>query len=121
MVLTPQTDIQAYLSQLKTKLGVFSIVFRNREKNLNALAELDIMPKQREDFLKDLTPEDYCSGPNPDRDDPDRPYYYEFGIVVNGAEVYIKLSLGLTNKPVDCISFHVAEWPMKYPLKPTTS
>ncbi|MGB3079796.1 MAG: hypothetical protein WBB31_12005 [Saprospiraceae bacterium] len=119
--MTPQTDIQTYLSQLKTKLGVFGIVFRNREKNLNALAELDIAPIQREDCLKDLRPEDYCSGPNIDKDVPGRPDYYEFGIIVNGKEVYIKLSMGFPNKPVDCISFHVAEWPMKYPLKPTTS
>jgi len=118
--LTPQTDIQAYLGQLKAKLGVFGVVFRNRDKNLSAFDDLNISPKQRVDFLKDLKPEDYCSGPNPDRDVPDRPDYYEFGIIVNGQEVYIKLSLGLTNKPVDCISFHLAEWPMKYPLKPTT-
>lgn len=119
--MTPQTDIKAYLGQLKAKLGVFGVVFRNRDKNLSAFDDLNISPKQREDFLNDLKPEDYCSGPNPDKDVPDRPDYYEFGIVVNGQEVYIKLSLGLTNKPVDCISFHVAEWPMKYPLKPTTS
>lgn len=118
--MTPQTDIQAYLSQLKAKLGVFGVVFRNRDKNLDALADLEIAPMLRENYLKDLEPEDYCSGPNPDRDIPDRPDYYEFGSVVNRKEVYIKLTLVLTNKPVDCISFHVAEWPMKYPLKPTT-
>lgn len=106
---------------MKAKLSVFGIVFRNRDKNLNAIAELDISSKQREDLLKDLEPENYCSGPNTDKDVPDRPDYYEFGIDVNGKEVYIKLTVGLTNKPVDCISFHVAEWPMKYPLKPTTS
>jgi hypothetical protein len=119
--LTPQTDIQAYLSQLKAKLLVFGVVFRNRDKNLNAIAELEISPMQREDFIKELTFTDYCSGPNIDTDVPGRPDLYEFGIMINGKEVYIKLSMGLPNKPVDCISFHLAEWPMKYPLKPTTS
>ncbi len=119
--MTPQTDIQSYLGQVKAKLGVFGVAFRKRDKNLSAFDDLNISPKQREDFLKDLKPEDYCSGPNIDKDVPGHPDYYEFGIVVNGKEVYIKLTMGLINKPIDCISFHEAEWPMKYPHKPTTS
>jgi len=119
--LTPQTKIQAYLGQLKAKMTVFGVVFRNREKNLNALAELDITPAQREEYIMGLTPEDYCSGPNKDKDVPGRPDYYEFGITINGKEVYIKQSMGLPNKAIDCISFHPAEWPLNYPLKPTTS
>lgn len=121
LILTPQTKIQAYLGQLKAKMTVFGVVFRNREKNLNALAELDITPAQREEYIMGLTPEDYCSGPNKDKDVPGRPDYYEFGITINGKEVYIKQSMGLPNKPIDCISFHPAEWPLNYPLKPTTS
>ncbi len=103
------------------KIAGFGIVFRNRDKNLKALAELDITPAQREEYIMGLTPEDYCSGPNKDKDVPGRPDYCEFGITINGKEVNIKQSMGLPNKPIDCISFHPAEWPLNYPLKPTTS
>ncbi|HZV69294.1 MAG TPA: hypothetical protein VFG10_07115 [Saprospiraceae bacterium] len=110
-------EINSLLSQLKTKILVFGVAFRGRDKNLQALLDLDITPKQREDYLKDLTSDNYYSGPNPDRDVPGKPDYYEFGLVINNKNVYIKLSPGLSGKMVDCISFHVAEWPLKFPLK----
>jgi hypothetical protein len=37
--------------------------------------------------------------------------------VVNNTEVYIKISMGLYNSQVICISFHDAEHPMNYPFK----
>ena len=40
-----------------------------------------------------------------------------FGKDVKGSEVYIKITLGPPNYRAVCISFHVAEHPMKYPLK----
>ena len=63
-----------------------------------------------------LTFEDYYSAPK-DTYDSTKPDYYEFGIPVNKKEVYIKISLGLPNKMVDCMSFHIAEFPISYPLK----
>jgi hypothetical protein len=64
-----------------------------------------------------LKVEDYYSGPNKDAHDPGRPDYYEFGIQVKGKEVYIKLSPGMPGKRADCMSFHIAEFPISYPLK----
>lgn len=64
-----------------------------------------------------LMVQDYYAGPKNDTYDNNRPDYYEFGIQVNNVEVYIKISLGLTNKSVDCMSFHPAEFPIIYPLK----
>ena len=40
-----------------------------------------------------------------------------FGKDVKGQEVYIKITLGLPNSSTICISFHIAEHPMTYPLK----
>lgn len=39
--------------------------------------------------------------------------------IVKGVELYIKISKSLKNKPVDCMSFHPAEFPIAYPLKYT--
>jgi hypothetical protein len=40
-----------------------------------------------------------------------------FGKEVKQKEVYIKISMGIANNSAVCISFHVAEYPMIYPLK----
>lgn len=42
---------------------------------------------------------------------------YEFGMIVNDREVYIKLSLGRFNKAPECMSFHIAEHDLEYPPK----
>lgn len=61
--------------------------------------------------------ENYYSGPNTNAYEPSKPDYYEFGVYIHGNEVYIKISLGLPNKMIDCMSFHIAEFAMYYPLK----
>lgn len=40
-----------------------------------------------------------------------------FGKEINGHEVFIKITMGIPNASVICISFHLAEHPLHYPLK----
>jgi len=110
-------EVELFLNQLKDKIKVFEVAFRPRGKNLDDLAELDITPIKRLEYLMNLKAEDYYGGAKKDTYDPTKPDYYEFGIQVKGKEVYIKISPGLPNKMVDCMSFHIAEFPMNYPLK----
>lgn len=110
-------EVEFFLKELKEKIRFFDIVFQPRDKNLQALADLDISAIKRLEFIMNLKAEDYYDGPKNDTYDSSRPNYYEFGIQENKIEVYIKISKGLSNKPVDCMSFHPAEFPMTYPLK----
>lgn len=110
-------EVELFIRELKDKIKVFDIVFRPRDKNLDALAELDITPIKRKEYLMNLKAEDYYAGPKQDTHDTTKPNYYEFGIQIKGKEIYIKISLGPANKPVDCMSFHLAERPMNSPLK----
>ena len=110
-------EIEEFLERLVQKIRVFGIVFRSRDKNLQVLAELGITALHREKFLTGLNYKNYSTGPNKDNYDMAKPDYYEFGVNINGEEVYIKISPGLENKPVDCMSFHIAEYKMSYPLK----
>jgi hypothetical protein len=115
------SEVEEFLRTLKEKIKVFDIAFKGRPKNTQALADLDILPIDRVQYLLNLTSENYYSGPNRDTYDSTKPDYYEFGIQIKRKEVYIKISLGIPNKMVDCMSFHVAEFPITYPLKPHES
>lgn len=111
------SEVEEFLKVVKVKIKTFDIAFRPRDKNIVALTELDILPLDRLRYIMGLTATDYYSGPNKDTYDPARPDYYEFGITVKKKEVYIKISAGLQGKRVDCMSFHIAEYPITYPLK----
>ena len=110
-------EIQSFLNDFKIKLNVWDIVFReDRGKNAQTLLLLDITPKYREEVLKTLEVKDYSEGPKTEK------LYggsdmWVFGKNVKSHEVYIKITLGFSNAPVICISFHVAEHSMKYPFK----
>lgn len=40
-----------------------------------------------------------------------------FGVIIKRNEIYIKITLGLENSQVICISFHTAEHPLSFPFK----
>jgi hypothetical protein len=111
------SDIEKFLSDFKQKMKIWDIVFRNdRQKNTQALIDLEITPAQRRAVIEKLIAEDYSEGPLPDTLNRLSPMWV-FGRQVKQQEVYIKITMGNENCPVICISFHRAEHPMKYPLK----
>lgn len=110
-------EVSAFLDQFNIKTQVYGILFRNdRAKNKKALLELDITQLQRELIVKSLLPQDYVEGPVIDELNKQKEMWV-FGKDVKGHEVYIKISLGYQNGQTICISFHIAEHPLKYPFK----
>ena len=109
-------DVSAFLSDFFTKFDIYDIIFERRDKNDQALLDLEITPSQRKEIIKKIKPENYLSGPNPDCNDTSRPDYWEFGIKIKNNYVYIKINIGNKSKPVICISFHIAEHKMKFPF-----
>lgn len=103
------------MGTFKTKMEVFDVVFRNRDKNLQALLDLEITTVRRKEILRELSAEDYFRGPTKDVDN--GPDLWEFGRLLKGKQVYIKITIGMMNRPVICISFHLAERAIKYPFK----
>lgn len=107
-----------FLGDFKQKLRVFGVIYRNdRNKNLQTLADLEIGPNQRTEYLLKLKVENYISGPNKDTLYSDMPDYWEFGAKVKNKDVYTKISMGKPNNQVICISFHIAEYKMNYVFK----
>ena len=110
-------DVESFLKHFHQKLKVFSIIFRDdRGKNTQTLAALEITPKYRESIIKDIKVEDYFQGPIVDTLN-QMGDMWVFGKDVKEREVYIKISLGRQNSQTLCISFHIAEYKMKYPFK----
>lgn len=108
-------EVSRFLADFKAKLDVYDVVYLNREKNLQALADLDIRPFERTAHLRNLTVEQFFRGPHPDQAGISD--LWEFGVQLKGKEVYIKVQLGSPNRSTICISFHLAEFPMTYPFK----
>lgn len=110
-------EVRKFLDEFKTKLSIYGIVFRDdRNKNLQALADMEITPSQRTEYLRKLKVEHYCSGPHKNRLYPDQPDYWEFGMKIKNKDVYIKISMGLPDNKVVCISFHVTEHKFIHPF-----
>ena len=112
-----KSKIESFLTEFRTKMDVFDVIFENREKNIQALLDLEITSVRRKQYLRSLLVEDYISGPNADTNDKSRFPYWEFGKSIKNKDVYIKISLNKENKSVICISFHLAEFPLKYRYK----
>ena len=110
-------EIEKFLNEFKQKVEIFDIIFYDdRGKNIDTLATLDIIPNQRKEIIKKITVTDYSEGPITNLLDKLGDLWV-FGKEVNGQEVYIKICYGLPNRQTICISFHIAEYPMKYPYK----
>jgi hypothetical protein len=88
----------------------------DRPKNKQSMLDLEIRPIDREKFIDQLTIEDFSEGPQPE-DWHGSKEMWVFGKEVKSKEVYIKICLGAPNSNVICISFHMAEYPMTYPLR----
>ena len=110
-------DVEKFLKDFKIKMKIWSVLFLDdRSKNFRALAELGIMASEREKVIADLEVNDYSEGPLKESM-LGLNEMWVFGKVVKGNEVYIKICLGHPGTSTICISFHIAEFKMKYPYR----
>lgn len=110
-------EVESYLKRLKEKIKIFGILFLDdRGKNQQTLFDLEISPNKRREVINSLKAEDYSEGPLKEKMRGILPMWV-FGKEVRKREIYIKVSMGIDNNSAVCISFHIAEHPMNYPLK----
>ncbi len=98
-------------------MSFWDVLFRDdRGKNSSTLIELELPPIERKKILDSLKIENYSDGPIEEK------LYggsdmWVFGKEVKSNEIYIKITMGSFGNSVICISFHIAEYEMQYPLK----
>lgn len=109
-------EVNKFLSAFNAKSKIFDVIFMSRDKNLQTLLFLEITPSSRKEIIKSLTFEDYSEGPITDILNKGADMWI-FGKTVKNSEVYIKITMGTPNNSTICISFHLSEYKMDYPLK----
>jgi len=115
--MSTETKVASFLKNFKEKMMIWDVLFRDdRGKNAQALLDLELTPIERKVILEALKNKDYSEGPIEEK------LYggadmWVFGKTVKKKEVYIKITMGAMNCSVICISFHLAEQKIQYPLK----
>ncbi len=115
--MSTETEVASFLQDFKDKMKIWDVLFRDdRGKNAQALIDLELRPIERKAVLEDLETKDYSEGPIAEI------HYggtdmWVFGKTVKKKEVYIKITMGAMSSSVICISFHLAQHKMQYPLK----
>ena len=114
----PREAIGKFLQEFKeiaTEGG--GIHFIHRRKNIESLAYLGLTRRNCKEEILSLSVVDYCGGPKADRGKPGE--IWEFGKVIAGMEVYIKLKIAQVGEEriAKCLSFHVAQVPIRFPYK----
>ena len=102
-------EVEQFLSQFGIKFDIWGIFYLDRDKNEVALKALGITPKARDEIVRQLHPDDYVETLVAD-------FFNEmwvFGRDMDGTELYIKIALGQPNHQTICISFHLAEHPIR--------
>jgi hypothetical protein len=112
-----ELEVATFLKDFKEKMKVWDVLFRDdRGKNTQALVDLEIRPIERKAILNAIETRDYSEGPLEEK------MYggadmWVFGKTIKKKEVYIKITIGPMGSSVICISFHLAQHKMNYPLK----
>jgi hypothetical protein len=115
--MSTHAEVAKFLSVFKAKMKIWNVVFMdNRDKNVRTLMVLEYNGPERTKFLEELKVEDYSQGPLPEEWLGGKEMWV-FGKKIKGHEIYIKITLGPPSANVICISFHIAEHPIKYPLR----
>jgi len=115
--MSSETAVKSFLKDFKEKLRFWEVLFRDdRGKNAQAMVDLELRPIERKAILEALETKDYSEGPIEEK------LYggadmWVFGKTVKKKEVYIKITMGAISSSVICISFHLAQHKMNYPLK----
>lgn len=115
--MSTEAAVAAFLKDFKEKMKFWDVLFRDdRGKNAQALVDLEMRAIDRKATLEQLETKDYSEGPLEEK------LYggadmWVFGRFIKKKEVYIKITMGAMGSSVICISFHVAEHSMYYPLK----
>jgi hypothetical protein len=114
-------EVSRFLKEFKILAQSDFDFIERREFNKSASA-IGLTRDDCFDLIMQLQTNDYEGGPKEDRDRPNE-YLWEFGMTLDGIEIYIKLKVvniqmrnGSSKKFARCFAFHRASFPLKRPF-----
>jgi hypothetical protein len=113
--LTAPHEITEFLKKFKHVLTQkFTIIPRNEYKATASYLGITILDVK--DTISQLTYKDYLNGPEKDKG---RQGFmiWEFGVLMQGEDIYIKLSDDFGFNIAKCLSFHIAAYQFNFPYK----
>jgi hypothetical protein len=113
-----EAEVVKFLNEFKAIANRNGVYFVPRVDFIKTLKALGITRAICKDELLSLSAENYCRGPEDDRDRPGQ--IWVFGKRIEGTELYIKLKMTKAGKDkiAKCLSFHPAESQLCSPLRP---
>lgn len=113
-----EKELIKILNEFKAIAKKGGVYFVPRDDFKRTLTSLGITQAICTDELLSLSVEEYCQGPEDDRDRPGQ--IWVFGKRFEGIELYIKLKIIKSGKGTvaKCLSFHLAEYPLCFPFRP---
>jgi len=111
-------QVKEFLVKVKAPLKQGSFDFIPRRKNMDSIKSSGLTIKHIKEIINKLSYKNYSKGPLMDTGHNRQGYVWEFGYKIEGKEFYIKLKTEERNGYLCliCLSFHEAEFPLKYPL-----
>jgi hypothetical protein len=112
-----EEEVNLFLKEFKLVAKTRGIDFIPRQEFISTLTLLGITRQNCQDEVLSLSVDDYCQGPDDDRDRPGK--VWVFGKRIEDREFYIKLKLAKVGEEMiaKCLSFHRAEFPLCFPLR----
>lgn len=110
----PQVQIQEFLKQWQSAC-CNRLDFVPREKNMAFLREMGWSQKVAKNLLLNLSVKNYVSGPSPDHNRSGD--IWIFGLQLENQVIYVKIKLYQVNSVTyaKVLSFHEAEFEMRFP------
>ncbi|MDX9991095.1 MAG: hypothetical protein RBS68_03500 [Anaerolineales bacterium] len=115
---TSPQQVSDFLNQFKALVTQRRFHFVQRLTTNKTALSLGLTETIAKQELLNLSVIDFSSGPSEDRNMPGENFWI-FGKEINGCEVYIKLKIYTVSgvEYAKCVSFHEAEYTMKYPFQ----
>ena len=112
-----EQKLKVFLRTFGRKLGFWGLLIRtDRYKNFKTMTVLEYSFNDVKKELSGLEVADYAKGPLKDTLYGDADMWV-LGKLIQGQEVYIKITMGQPSDKVLCISFHFSEETLIHPYK----
>ena len=107
-------EVDAFLHHFLPKMDIWGIIFVDRKKNQEAMKALGITYTASKEIIRDIRTIDYVETIIDAFSYGDM---WVFGKDFDEQELYVKVALGQPSTNTICISFHLAEKPLRYAFK----